>query len=402
MKTMPAERRSHRLLLAVPLGALLILIAAAGAGYRPLNDNWIRARLPGPLLHQGLFGLLWWQWLALPVLALVAFVLGRLLGIVSRMILRAVFRRTPTIWDDRLLIEVAPALSVVWSVLVAEALLPVLALQPSAHAGLRSILVAGFVVAVVWVMWSSIYAVLQLILARPWVAHHPSARSLLGIGAGLARVVIVVIGIFVVAAAFGYRLNTALAGLGIGGIAVALGAQKMIENLFGSLALAIDQPFHAADLVTVDGVTGVIERIGVRSTRIRTPDRTLVTIPNGKLADMRIETLAARDRLRMALTLNLAESTSGAQARQVSEGVLRVLKSHPFVWPDSVVVSLVGIGPYSWDIEIVAWFATTHDMEFRSYREEVLLQFMNVVEEAGTNIAWQLRAAPPMRGNQTV
>ena len=133
----PSERRYRRVALAMPIAALLILVAAAATGYRPLNDQWIRARLPEPLLSHGPFGLFWWQWLALPALALLAFVLGRLFGVVSQMILRAVFRRTQSIWDDRLLIEVAPALSVVWSVLVAEALLPVLALPPSAHASLR-------------------------------------------------------------------------------------------------------------------------------------------------------------------------------------------------------------------------------------------------------------------------
>ena len=109
---------------------------------------------------------------------------------------------------------------------------------------------------------------------------------------------------------------------------------------------------------------------------------------------MRIETLAARDRLRLALTLNLADSTSAEQARQVIDGVRRVLRSHPFVWPDSVVVSLADIGPYAWDIEIVVWFATANETEFRAYREEVLLQFMSVIKEAGTDIAWQPRAAP--------
>src|SRR6185436_9216981 len=130
-----------------------------------------------------------------------------------------------------------------------------------------------------------------------------------------------------VAAAFGYPLNTALAGLGIGGVAVALGAQKTLENLFGSLSIAIDQPFRMDDLVTVDGVTGTVERLGFRSTRIRTADRTLVTIPNGKLADMRIETLAARDRRRFALILSLVQTSTRAQTTQVIEGVKRVLRS---------------------------------------------------------------------------
>ncbi len=87
-------------------------------------------------------------------------------------------------------------------------------------------------------------------------------------------------------AAFGYPVATVLAGLGIGGIALAFGAQKTIENLFGSIALAADQPFRVGDFVRIEDFTGNVERIGMRSTQIRTSDRTLVSLPNGKLADM--------------------------------------------------------------------------------------------------------------------
>ena len=206
------------------------------------------------------------------------------------------------------------------------------------------------------------------------------------------------IGILAVAAAFGYPLNTALTGLGIGGIAVALGAQKTLENLFGSLSIAIDEPFRVDDLVTVDGVTGTVERLGFRSTRIRTADRTLVTIPNGKLADMRIETLAARDRRRFALTLSLVQTSTSAQTTRVIEGVKRVLRSHPRVWPERIIVSLAGMGAY--DIEIMVWFETADEMEFRGFRDEVLLAFMEVVQEAGTRVAGQPRRVQFVAGSQ--
>ena len=101
---MPRRRRLGPFL---ALGALLILVAAARA-YTGADDHWIRGLLPAPLLGRGPFGVLWWQWLALPALALLAFVLGRLLGRASRAALRVVFERTVTEWDDRLLLEVAP------------------------------------------------------------------------------------------------------------------------------------------------------------------------------------------------------------------------------------------------------------------------------------------------------
>ena len=354
-------------------------------------------QMPAQLLRQGPLGLLGWQWLALPALALLAVAAGRALGRLSRVVLRIAFQRTVTPWDDRLLLRIAPSLSLVWTVLAAEAMLPWLDLKPPVRGAVRSLLAAGLIWAITWALWRSVSVMKQLLLSRRW-ATDASVRSLLGMGASVTRALIVVLGVLAAAATFGYPVNTVLAGLGIGGIAVALGAQKVIENLFGSLSLGIDQPFHVNDQVTVDNVTGTVERVGMRSTRIRTFDRTLVTIPNGKLADMRIESLAARDRMRLAMTLGLAHSSTGAQTSQVIEGVKRVLRSHPRIWPDRIIVALAGVGPYSWDVDIVAWFDTVDEMEFRRCREEVLLAFMEVVQEAGTSVAWQPRTVQLVTG----
>jgi hypothetical protein len=112
-----------------------------------------------------------------------------------------------------------------------------------------------------------------------------------------------------------------LAGLGIGGIAVAFGAQKTVENVFGSLAIAADQPLRVGDAVKIDDFSGTVERIGLRSTQVRTLDRSLITIPNGKLSDTRVESFAARDRIRFATLVSLAYGTTEAQVRRVLEGI---------------------------------------------------------------------------------
>ncbi|MCC6989034.1 MAG: mechanosensitive ion channel, partial [Acidobacteria bacterium] len=99
------------------------------------------------------------------------------------------------------------------------------------------------------------------------------------VGGNLLKVAVVVTGAVTTAAAFGYPVATLVAGLGIGGIAFAFGAQKTVEHLFGSIALATDQPCRVGDVIKVEDLVGQVEQIGTRSTRIRTPDRTLVTIP---------------------------------------------------------------------------------------------------------------------------
>jgi len=144
--------------------------------------------------------------------------------------------------------------------------------------------------------------------------------------------------------------------------------------------------------VKVDDFVGTVETLGLRSTLIRTLDRTLVSIPNGRLAEMRLESYSARDRMRLACTVGLVYATSAAQQmRQVLEGLEAVLRGHPSIWPDAVVVRFKEFGPSSLEIEIMAWFQTSIWSEFQLIRQDVLLQFMDVVEGARTSFALPTR-----------
>jgi MscS family membrane protein len=141
------------------------------------------------------------------------------------------------------------------------------------------------------------------------------------------------------------------------------------------------------DFVVVEGVMGTVEVIGLRSTRIRTLERTVVTIPNGKLADMRIESFAPRDRIRFACVLGLSRSTRADQVRAVLAGVEAALRAQPKLWPDALTVRLKEITQASLDVEVQAWFTTTDFPEFQGIRQELLLRFMELVEGAGTAFA---------------
>jgi MscS family membrane protein len=359
--------------------------------YDSLEDRWIRDLLPPILLRHGPRGLLWWQWLALPVLFVISLVIGRILGAITRAILQQVSKRTPTKWDDRILARVAPAVTLLWAVAVGAALLPSLALVPAAHRFVWSLLGASAMVSIFFGLWRSADVWVQFLLERPWAVDNPSARSMLAVGGNLLKVLVVVVGVLATIAAFGYSVTTVLAGVGIGGVALAFGAQKTVENLFGSLALAADQPLRVGDFVRVDDFVGTVERIGMRSTQIRTLDRTLISIPNGQLSDKRIESFAARDRIRFAATIGVVYGTTHAQMDRVLKGLESVLRSHPRIWPDTVVVRFAGFGPSSLDIEVMCWFQTTDYDEFRALREEALLGFMRVVEEAGTGFAFPTR-----------
>ena len=211
-------------------------------------------------------------------------------------------------------------------------------------------------------------------MERPWAVDNASARSLLSVTRNLVKVFVAVGGAWRRSAAFGYPVATVLAGLGIGGIALAFGAQKTIENLFGSIALAADQPFRVGDFVKVEDFTGNVERIGMRSTQIRTLDRTLITLPNGKLADMRIEDFASRDRIRFAATVGLVYGTSEAQVRQVVDGIEQLLRGaaeglarhrRRRGWRPS--------SPSSLDVEVLCWYRDHRLRRVPRLRQDALL-----------------------------
>lgn len=359
--------------------------------YEALPDRWARDLLPEALQRRGPGDLLWWQWLALPALVLLALLAGRGLGAVTASVLKRLAERTPTRWDDRLLERAVPALTLLWATAVAALFLPRLALLPDARASARSALGALATLAVFWALWRSVDVWTQLLMERPWAADSASARSLVSVTRSFVKVLVAVGGAVATLAALGYPVVTMLAGLGIGGIALAFGAQKTIENLFGSIAIAADRPFRVGDTVRVEDVTGTVEYVGMRSTRIRTPERTLVTVPNGKLADLRIEDFASRDRIRFAATVALEYGASEAQLRLVVQGIEGLLRAQPKAWPQEVVAKLAGLGPSSIDVEVQCWFRTADFDEFRALRQEALLGILRTVEEAGARLAFPTR-----------
>lgn len=355
--------------------------------YARLEDRWLRDHLPPALLRPGPRELLWWQWLAMPVLALAGWLVGAVLSFLLRALLRRLVVRTGSTLDDALLEGTRGPLTFAAALLAIEAALPWLGLYLPAEEFLDKVVRAGIFVAVFWFALRAIDAVGGRLLAAPATRDNPAARSLVPLMGRIAKVSIVIVGAIAVLSELGYPVASLIAGLGIGGVALALAAQKTVENLFGSVSIGIDRPFQVGDFVKVDALLGTVESIGLRSTRIRTLDRTLVTIPNGKLADLQIESYTARDRMRLACVLSLVHETTPEQLRAVIEGCERALRAHPMIWPDDVVVRFVGVGPSSLDVEVMAWFQTSDFGEFRDIRQEMLITFLEIVGSAGSRLA---------------
>jgi MscS family membrane protein len=345
---------------------------------------FLEGHLPSALLARGPGGLALWQWLALPAAAVLSLAVGWLLGWLTRKVLAHVAARTSVRWDDELVSRLAGPILLLWALLLADLLRPLVALEGGADELFGRLLRAGFFLAFFWGGYRSIDVALRA-QAGP---ASPGLGGRLGFFRKVAKVVVVALGLVAVLTELGFQVTGLLAGLGIGGIAVALAAQKTVENLIGSVAIGMDQPFRVGDAINVDGVVGVVEVVGLRSSRLRTPDRTLVTIPNGKLADMRVESYTARDRWRIATSLGLRYGTTAAQLRRVLAEIEAALRDHPAAGPDTPLVRFAEFQASSLSIEIQAWVQAPDVVEFGRIRGELFLRFMEIVEAAGTGFAF--------------
>jgi MscS family membrane protein len=354
--------------------------------YESMPDLWVRRHLPDWLLRVGPAKLLRWQWLALPLLLALAYVVARLIAWPARKLLARLAAHSKTPWDDAGVSRLGSFWTLLWMWIVVQALLPWLDLSPAAEAVAQRCLRAVALLTLFGVLYRAVDVFGEGLRSAPWAFGNPSARSALSIAMRSAKVGVVLVGTIGAFIELGYPVASVLAGLGIGGLGLALAAQKTVENLFGSVSLAADQAIRLGDTVRIDNMVGTVEGIGLRSTRLRTPERTLVTIPNGLLAGQRIESLTARDRMRLACTIGLADGTSVAQIREVLASCEGILRAQPGLWPHDVFVRFRELSGLSLDIEILAWFEVTWE-EFTIIRQEVLLQFLEAVERVGARLA---------------
>jgi MscS family membrane protein len=201
------------------------------------------------------------------------------------------------------------------------------------------------------------------------------------------KIIILMLMIAAVLSSWGYNTTTILAGLGVGGLAIALAAQKTIENLFGGVAVITDQPVSVGDFCKFGDRTGTVEDIGLRSTRIRTINRSVVTVPNGEFSAMVLENFSKQDKTLFHITLNLRRDTLPGQVRSLLEAITRALKEHPKVETGVMPVRFVGVGTYSLDVEVFAYVLTRNGDEFMKIQQELLLWILDAVEAAGTALA---------------
>ncbi len=179
-----------------------------------------------------------------------------------------------------------------------------------------------------------------------------------------------------------------IAGLGIGGLAVALAARGTLENFIGGITLFADKPIDVGDFCSFGDRLGVVEAIGLRSVKIRSLDRTVVTVPNAEFANLHIVNLSRRDQMLLTAEIGLRYETTPDQLRWVLSEIRKLLLEHPLVTADPARARFVGFGEHSVNIEIFAFVATSDWNQFLAVREDIFLRLIDIIEESGTGFAF--------------
>ena len=361
--------------------------------YENLPDRWMQEHLPEFLLSHGPLGIMVWQFLALPFLLVIGLICGVVLAVVSHALLLALLARTKLTWEPALVERLHPPQRVILAFLAIDWLLSSLYLMPRADRPVRALVQIGLVFGIFWGIWRGFDLLAAHLRTSPWVKARPGLLGFIPLGHRLADILAFALFTALVLQTLGFSVASLVAGLGLGGLAVALAAQKTMEHLFGGVTLSLDQPMRVGDNIKAGDIQGTVEHIGLRSTRIRTADRTLITIPNGKLADMQIETYAARDRMRLALTINAVYSLRAQGLRRLREALLKSLGAHPKAVSELNRVYFSHFTDTALNIDITAWFQTTDQTEFQDIRQDILLNLLDVLEQHGATTAFSKPAA---------
>jgi MscS family membrane protein len=353
---------------------------------RQVENKLLNYRFTAPLVKRQLGGMPLWQWLALiaasPFAAGLGWLLLALLGIPMRWWARRRGQIDVANWrsvSGPVWLLAGTMIHQIFARYIGMPLLP-------RHYYFQFTSVA-FIIGMAWIVWQAVQWSLKRVRNRALARGHAGTGSLMLLGERVIKAVIVVFGLLAVFGALGFNMSTALAGLGIGGLAIGFGAQQTIANLFGGVSVLGDEVFRVGDTCKFGDRTGTIEDIGLRSTRIRTEERTLVAIPNGTVATINLENLSRRDKILFKTTLGMRPETKADHMRYVLAELRRLLYSHPKVETQTVRVRLTDIAGTQLSIELVSYILTRDYNEYAAVKEDLLLRMMEVMEDAGSGLA---------------
>jgi MscS family membrane protein len=362
-------------------------LASVPRVYDSLTFPTIEKKLPPYLVEHRLLSMPYWQWLAVLIFIPVAFVIARMVTKLFELLTRY-WRKT-----HHLPIEAPEPLSRIGPLTFMIALLIHYELVSYIGTSLfyriyyRRLIFICIAIAFYWLLTRITRAISARIGASLTSRGKFAERSIVSLIRRFFEVSIFILVTLVVLHSLGFDVSTALAGVGIGTLALGLGAQKTFENMFGGVSILFDKVIQVGDACKVNNQTGVVEDIGLRSTRLRTPERTLLSIPNGTMATAVIENLRFRDKFLCQQVIRLRYDLSPDHVRFVLEEIRQLLLENPKVEDSTSRVRFLRFSDYALEIEIFCYILEGDYASYLASQEVLLLSIMDALEKAGAVVA---------------
>ena len=354
--------------------------------YEGLGDSWIAPFIPKVLIETRFLRYPVWRWIALVVGLPFSFLIAWIISSALLPVVRALIRRVTKRESGRLAARTIGPIRVL-----------VLALAFRAYSSFSHSLtdrlfwstVAATLctIGVAWLCLRLVDVVADRMEGRPQGTVSSGRIAMTRLFSKLIKGLVVVVAGLIIFYSAGINFTAVLTGLGVGGIAVAFAAQKTLENLFGGITIISDQPIRIGDFCRAGEYQGVVEDIGLRSTRLRTLNRTVVFVPNGQLATMSLENFTMRDKILFNHRIQLRQETSLHQLRHVLAEIRKLLHGHPKVETSSARVRLTGLKDSFFELEVFAYVLESVFEAFLEVQEDLLLRMVDIVEASGTGLA---------------
>ena len=366
------------------------LVPELHAEFEPL---WLEEWLPLVFFEEDFLGVELWKWLALAMLLAIASLISLLIAGTTTRLIGLILTRAPEGFDSRIVELVSGPVRLALTVILFDLVRRPIGLPLTFLDALSILERVLLVVAAAWLVFRLIDLAVVVLRIRAERRGNQGVIPVLVPGARLAKLSIVLVGVLGVLGTLGVNISAAVAGLGVGGIAVALAAQRTLENLIGGISLYADRPVSVGDFCRWGDQIGTVEEIGLRSTRIRTLERTVVTVPNAVLCQMELDNFMKRDRRLLRTTLQLRYETTPDQMRFILAKLRELLLGHPMVTPDPARVRFTGYGDYSKNVEIFAYLICQDQNTFLAIQEDILLRMEDIINAAGSGFAFPSQTA---------
>ena len=356
--------------------------------YDSLRFPQLEKRLPKFLVKTRLLGMPLWQWIAILLFAPVALLVGWLAAFLLRFARQRIRRGLglPLLPAEPVRRFGPSALLV--AVIVHYYFVYLIGASILYRQYYRNLLLILLAFAFYWAITRVTYWISLRMWNQLTTRGMYAERSLVSLSRRVLDVAIFfLITLLVFKNVLGWNLTAALAGLGIGGLAIGLGAQKTFENMMGGISILTDRAILVGDACRIGDQRGIVEDIGLRSTKLRTEDRTLVSIPNGTVATAILENFRLRDKILFRQAVRLRYDLAPDHVRYVLEQLRQILTRHPKLDEASARVRLQKLGENAIEVEIYAYVLTREYREFLSVQEELILQAMDVLENSGAAVA---------------